>query len=298
MRKTTEALHAKSADEKERTPGDNICKRLAEKYPEQFTRWVFGAIAGKVRIMKTELSREPIRADSAIFLQSANAIFHAEAQTTIKSHVPMPLRMLDYYVGFKRDNPKKRIRQVLIILKDSGEAIPNHFEDENTLHRFTVKKMWEEPPDEILKYDGLLPLATLCRTDSGENLLKRVSARIRKIKSKEQRVEINAWSQMLAGLRYDRSIIHHIFREGAMLEESVIVQDWLQRGEQRGLQKGVQQIIIRQLNHVIGKVPARAYKQLQSLSAAELEDLGEALLDFKTKEDLTRWLSQHKAKRG
>ncbi len=285
----------KQSEEKERTPSDNICKRLAEKYPEQFTAWLFGATTGKIRIMKTELSREPIRADSAIFLRSANEILHAEAQTTIKSRVPMPLRMLDYYVGFKRDNPQKRIRQVLIVLKDSGEAIANQFEDDNTLYRFIVRKMWEEAPEELLKYDGLLPLATLCRTDSGEKLLKQVSARIRKIKSKEQRVEIISWSQMLAGLRYDKGIIRYIFREDSMLEESVIVQDWLQRGEQRGLQKGLQQIVIRQLNRVIGKVPARATKQLQALSAAQLEDLGEALLDFKSKEDLTNWLSQHKA---
>ena len=42
------------------TESDNLCKRLAEPYPEQFAQWLFG-VRG-VTVEKTELSREPIRA--------------------------------------------------------------------------------------------------------------------------------------------------------------------------------------------------------------------------------------------
>ena len=43
------------------TASDNLCKRLAELYPEQFAKWLFGARG--VTVEKTELSREPIRAE-------------------------------------------------------------------------------------------------------------------------------------------------------------------------------------------------------------------------------------------
>ena len=83
---------------------DNLCKRLAEQFPAEFARWAFG-VTGAVKVDKTELSREPIRADAAIFSHEARETLHAEFQTTLKSEVPVPLRFLDYYVGFKRKQP-------------------------------------------------------------------------------------------------------------------------------------------------------------------------------------------------
>lgn len=93
-----------------RTDSDNLCKRLAELFPDQFAEWVFG-VGGKVKVEKTELDREPVRADSVIFSHTqarSEETLHAEFQTTMKSRVPVPLRMLDYYVGLKRQKPKRR----------------------------------------------------------------------------------------------------------------------------------------------------------------------------------------------
>jgi predicted transposase YdaD len=149
------------------TTSDNLCKRLAEEHPAQFARWLFG-VTGKVKVEKTELSREPIRADSVVFSRAAQEILHAEFQTTMKSKVPVPLRLLDYYVGLKRQNPQRRVRQVLVVLKPTNESIPDRYEDDCTLHTYTVVKMWEQDPTFFLQNKELLPLATLCRTDSGE----------------------------------------------------------------------------------------------------------------------------------
>ena len=40
---------------------DNLCKRLAEQFPAEFARWAFG-VTGSIKVDKTELNREPIRA--------------------------------------------------------------------------------------------------------------------------------------------------------------------------------------------------------------------------------------------
>jgi predicted transposase YdaD len=132
------------------------------------------------------LSREPIRADAVIFSHAGVETPHAEFQTTLKTAVPMPLRMLDYYVGLKRKQPHLRVRQALIVLKQTAGEIPDRYEDEWTLHRYNVVKLWEQDPVELLKHQGLLPLATLCRTDSGEKLLGTVAAQIKRIKSRER----------------------------------------------------------------------------------------------------------------
>ena len=84
----------------------------------EFAPWLFGT-HGKVKVEKTELSRDPIRADSVIFSSDENETLHTEFQTTKKSDVALPLRFLDYYVGLKRKQPKRRVRQVLVVLRPS-----------------------------------------------------------------------------------------------------------------------------------------------------------------------------------
>ena len=130
----------KSAAKPARGESDNLCKWLAEEYPEQFAHWLFGT-SGKVKVEKTELSREPVRADSVIFSHDDDETLHAEFQTTMKSDVPVPLRLLDYYVGLKRKNPSQRVRQVLVVLKQTGEEIPDRYEDERTLHIYDVVRV-------------------------------------------------------------------------------------------------------------------------------------------------------------
>jgi predicted transposase YdaD len=279
-----------------RGASDNLCKRLAEEHPAQFALWLFG-VRGKVKVEKTEMSREPIRADSVIFSRGEMEALHIEFQTSMKSDVPVPLRMLDYYVGFKRKNPDRRVRQSLVVLKPTIEAIPDRYEDERTSHSYDVVRLWEQDPAELLDHEGLLPLATLCRAQSGEKLLSEVAARIRRIESREQRRETLNWSRVLAGLRYDKNLITRILKESDMLEESVIYQDILQKGEQRGLQEGAQQearkVALRLLELRFGKLSRTAQRHIEHLDLKQLEGLCEALLDFKTKDDLTRWLKRH-----
>ena len=71
----------------------------------------------------------------------------------------------------------------------------------------------------------------------------------------------------------------------------------LQAGRQEGIQTGIQagkeELIVRQLNRRFGSVSAQVTERLNCLSSEQLNDLGEALVDFKTSADLESWLSQH-----
>ncbi|MEI2578551.1 DUF4351 domain-containing protein [Scytonema sp. PRP1] len=61
---------------------------------------------------------------------------------------------------------------------------------------------------------------------------------------------------------------------------------------QEGNKQGEQRLIIRQLNRRIGEINASLIERVQGLSIEQLENLGEALLDFSTVADLETWLNQ------
>ncbi|WP_414550063.1 Rpn family recombination-promoting nuclease/putative transposase [Anabaena sp. CCY 0017] len=273
---------------------DNLCKLLSEKHPETFASWVLGTPQTGVTVLKTELSIEPIRADYVTFLQLEGRILHLEFQTKLESTPPLPLRMLDYWVRLYRLY-RLPITQVVVLLlppKDEIE-IATAFTVENTRHEYRVIKMWEENPEPFLQDSALLPLASLTATNQPPVLLEQIVQRVNQVQT-TQRPEISAYTQILAGLKFKKDLIRRLFREG-MMRESVIYQEILEEGEQRGRQEGRQEgernLVLRQLTRKLGELPPGMREQLEILSLEQLENLGEALLDFNTLLDLEAWLA-------
>jgi predicted transposase/invertase (TIGR01784 family) len=276
---------------------DNICKYLAEEYPTAFAGWLLSESVTDIQVLKTELSVEPIRADSLTLLQTSNQILHLEFQTLPTSEPPLPFRMLDYWVRLKRQY-RCDIEQVVIFLKSStSDAVfTNQFEDRNTKHRYRVIRLWEEDPAPLLTNPALLPLATLARTDSPNALLEQVAAQVDMIEEPRQRGNLAACVTVLAGLRFDDNLVNQLFREEIM-QESVtyqrILQKGLQQGQEQGRQEEARAMIIRQLIRRFGAVAPEIREQIEKLSITQLEDLCEALLDFSSTADLTGWLNEH-----
>jgi len=75
------------------------------------------------------------------------------------------------------------------------------------------------------------------------------------------------------------------------MRESVIYQDILEQGERRASISMVLRLLTRRVDALTPEIQAR----IQTLSIAQLEDLGEALLDFSQPTDLTAWLESHQA---
>jgi Domain of unknown function (DUF4351) len=61
-------------------------------------------------------------------------------------------------------------------------------------------------------------------------------------------------------------------------------------GYERGIEAGEQRLILKQLQRQLGELPIDAIASVQSLNVTQLEELGEALLDFTGIDDLARWL--------
>ncbi|TRV51368.1 MAG: DUF4351 domain-containing protein, partial [Microcystis panniformis Mp_MB_F_20080800_S26D] len=67
----------------------------------------------------------------------------------------------------------------------------------------------------------------------------------------------------------------------------------IEQGIEQGMQRGEATLVLRQLNRRLGQVTTSVEKQIRQLSVEQLEDLGEALLDFENEADLLHWLSQN-----
>lgn len=276
---------------------DNACKYLAEEYPADFVNWLLSeSEATDIQVIKTELGIEPIRADSLTFLQTTNKILHIEFQTLPESNPPLSLRMLDYWIRLYRQY-RCHIEQVVIFLKptNSDAVFTEQFEETNTLHRYRVIRLWEQDPTPFLKNVGLLPLAALTRTDSPQTLLEQIARQIARINSREKRQLLSGCVGVLAGLRFEKDLIKRLFTEEIM-QESVIYQEILQKGLQRGRQEGRQEgeagLILRQVTRRFGTISPQLQECIQRLSIPQLEELGEALLDFSAMTDLVTWLEQ------
>ncbi|BAY90196.1 MULTISPECIES: DUF4351 domain-containing protein [unclassified Tolypothrix] len=272
---------------------DNLCKILAEKYPLDFTRWLLNQEPQKIEILKTELSIEPIRADSVTFLQTENRILHLEFQTTIKSQTPIALRMLDYYVRLTRKY-QVPVTQVVIFLQETSDeiAFTEEYISEVTTHRYRVIRMWEQDSAIFLGNLALLPFAPLTRTDSPAALLSQIAQEIAKIPDIETRQNTAAYTEILAGLKFEKYFIRQLLRE-ELMQESVIYQDILQKGEQRGEQKEALKYTLRLINRRFGEIDSVIIERLQVLSTEKLESLGEDFLEFSNMSDLVVWLEQN-----
>jgi predicted transposase YdaD len=219
--------------------------------------------------------------------------------------------MLDYAVRLYRIYPNKEIRQVVIYLTKSNSPLvrQNTYQRGETHHKFEIIRLWEVPYQTLLQSPGLFPFAILSQVENREHLLGELAQKIEEISDSREQSNVAATTAILAGLVLDRDIIQRLLKEEIM-KESVIYQEikkegqleglqkgriegrleGLKEGKQEGKQEGEANLVLRLLKRRIGVVSAKLSGQIQNLSIEQLENLGEAILDFNSEEDLVRWL--------
>jgi predicted transposase YdaD len=88
---------------------------------------------------------------------------------------------------------------------------------------------------------------------------------------------------VLAGLVLDTGAIQRVLRRELMRESAMYQEIW---------QEGQVDSILKQLTKRFGALSPPLQSQIQGLLLAQLEKLGESLLDFQTLADLTNWLQK------
>lgn len=274
---------------------DNLCKYLAERYPELYAAVFLGHPVKRAKVLKTELMSPPIQADSVILLDTGDEIVHIEFQTNPQSEPPIEFRMLDYWVRLYRKY-RQAAQQFVILLKETTIDVPSEFAHGGTRHTFNIVKMWEQNPQAFMTHEAILPLATLCRAESKAGLLEEVADKVAEVKPLELKRNVSNWVQLIAGLRFEEELIRMLFKEGLMRESSVyraLVREISEELVPKAKLEGERGLIMKQLTRQIGKLSAQAKRRIASLSRPQIEALGEALLKFKKPEDLTAWLDKN-----
>lgn len=76
------------------------------------------------------------------------------------------------------------------------------------------------------------------------------------------------------------------------ITQSLFYQEIIQEGRQQGRQEGEAGLVIRLLRRRLGQLADNHVEQIQKLSVPQLEDLGEALLDYTEMADLVGFLAK------
>ena len=125
----------------------------------------------------------------------------------------------------------------------------------------------------------------MTRTNSPSTLLKQVAEKIANIPNREERQNIAGCTEILAGLKFEKDVIRQFLREDIM-QESVIYQDILQKGEKQEAVKWITSF----LNYRFGEVNSSLIEHIKVLPLQRLEELRDVLFNFATLADLEVWL--------
>ncbi|PZO15790.1 MAG: hypothetical protein DCF25_13115 [Leptolyngbya foveolarum] len=296
---------------------DFTCKYLVENFSTDFATWLLGKPIKMTRLEPTELSLEPLRADSVIFLQAENIILHLEFQT--RADPKMPFRMLDYCVRLHRQFPDKELRQFVIYLKPSRAAsvYQDVFELPRTRHEFDAIRLWEQPAEQFLSDAGLLPFAPLAQAENKTVVLQEVATKINQIADIKLRGNLSTSTGILSALVLDQTLVRTILGRNIMqdspLYQSILSEglvEGLERGRQQGRELGLEQgleqgreqgleqgreqerreLLLELLAMKLGELPEEISKSVQTLSKSHLSDLKSALFSFETTANLAQWI--------
>lgn len=137
-----------------------------------------------------------------------------------------------------------------------------------------MAKMRIEPADRPkVKAECLRSLATLRLDAARSQLISGFVDTYLRLNEPEERV-----------FRAEIDRLKETEREGVM----EIVTSWMEQG----IERGERSLILRQLTRRVGEIPDTLQSQIDGLSLAQLEALGEALLDFVRLPDLEAWLAE------
>lgn len=77
-------------------------------------------------------------------------------------------------------------------------------------------------------------------------------------------------------------------------KESILkgIEDGRILGIKQGIIEGKLSLILRQISRLLGEISSETKASIRQLKSDQLENLAEAVLDFKTVEDLLVWLSK------
>ena len=271
-------------------------KRLLGLAPDAWARWVTQQPdVTTLEILGSEFQWVSRENDVLMKVQSPiHGEFLILNELQLRYTDKMPLRM-SAYAALARERYGLPVYPVLVnILPPSSRVvISNRFGSDflglQSRQDFHVINLWEVDAETVFEQslDTLLPFVPILKNGGNQQTVRRALVQLQQ---NEELVELESLLGFFASFVLDTDLVRQIMRwDMTVLRES----PWYQEIQQEGRQEGEQSLILRQLTRRIGEVAPEMRLQVQALSLAQLEALGEALLDFSEPADLDEWLRSH-----
>jgi predicted transposase YdaD len=287
-------------------------KRLLGLAPDAWAKWVTqqdDVVA--LEILGSEF--QWISRENDVLMKVRSPI-HGEflilTELQLRYTTKMPLRMRAY-AALAQEKYGLPVYPVLVnILPPSDTTVVcDRFESDflglQARQDFHVINLWEVDAEMVFEQslDTLLPFVPILKDGGNQQTVRRALVQLQQ---NEQLIELESLLAFFASFVLDSELVQQIMRwDVTVLRESPWYQEIrqegrleaLQEGEQAGERRGraeeAQSLILRQLSRRIGNLNPSMLQQIEDLSLAQLESLGEALLDFARADDLVEWMRSH-----
>ena len=232
-------------------------------------------------------------------------LVHVELQSS--NDAAMPLRMAEYCLGVFRLFGRFP-RQVVLYVGEPQLRMENALRGPNVSFWYRLIDIRTLDGDRLLESDavGDNVIAILARLRDHEGAVRKIVERIAGLAAAERETAL-AQLVILAGLRHlsrtveqerrkmpididirEHEVLGPMFKEAEQKGRQEGLQKGLQKGLLEGLQVGELTVLRRQTEKRFGALPSWAAEKLATLSASELEDLSERVLDAKSLDELLR----------
>lgn len=271
-------------------------KRLISLAPDAWVQWVTGQDDLLAReILSSDfqwVSRESDVLLKVFSPQCGEFLVLNELQLRYSAAMPQRMRAYAALAGERYNLPVYPVL-VNILPPPATVTIEDHFEATllglQARQDYRVINLWEVDAQIVFNkpLPALLPFVPVLQGGSEQLIVQQA---VQLLRQDEQLSELEPLLAFFASFVLGTELVAQIMRwDMAILRESPWYQEILQEGENRGERS----LVLRQLTRKFGPVSAEVRSQIDSLSLPELENLGEALLEFSSGDDLTNWLQSH-----
>jgi predicted transposase YdaD len=218
-------------------------------------------------------------------------LVHLELQSS--NDAAMPFRMVEYCLGVHRLFGRFP-RQILLYVGEAPMRMENKLRGPGLVFRYRLIDIRKLDGDRLLESEevGDNVIAILAHLRDDKEAVHKIVERIASLAMAERETAL-AQLMILAGLRHLSNAVEQETRKMPIdldIREHEVLGPMFREAEQKGRQEGRYEgeitILRRQLEKRFGALPGWAVEKLAALSASELEDLSERVLDGKSMEEL------------
>jgi len=262
---------------------DISTKRLISLAPDRWIQWLMGRSGLKVlQIISSEFQWVARESDVLVKAQSPDLgefLILNELQLRYNQQVPRRMRA---YTAMASEKYQLPVYAVLInLLEASSGTIASSFESNfaglKAIQEYQVINLWEVDVDIVFQRNlsTLLPLVPILKGGGSEQVIRRALTQLR---VQGQPGELESMLGFFATYVLDLDLVQQILRlDMAILEQSPLYQEIVQRSEQRGIEQvavnmlrlgmAIEQISeatglsLKQINGLVSSVKASDFEQ-------------------------------------